>query len=61
MIVKPREGLKIRDHVRKDLIPETGREVPDNDLYWVRLLNDGDVVRISPDENPPVLKSRLKS
>ena len=48
MFVKPRAGFKIRDPIRKDLIPADGREVNDDDLYWIRLLHDGDVVRAEP-------------
>lgn len=44
MFVKPAPGLKVRDPVKKDLLPDDGREVPDVDLYWQRRLNDGDVV-----------------
>lgn len=44
MFVKPRPGYKIRDPFKKDLLPETGREVPDGNLVWNRLLNDGDIV-----------------
>lgn len=44
MFVKPAPGLKIRDPEMKDLIPDEGRNVSDDDLYWHRRLRDGDVV-----------------
>ncbi|MBR7929393.1 DUF2635 domain-containing protein [Burkholderia ambifaria] len=44
MFVKPAPGLKIRDPELKDLLPEEGRNVSDDDLYWHRRLRDGDVV-----------------
>ena len=40
--------LAVRDHVTKTLIPADGLEVPDHDLYWNRLLRDGDGVRATP-------------
>ncbi len=48
MFIKPASGLKVRDPVKKDLLPETGRQVKDGDLYWVRRLADGDVVEATP-------------
>ena len=46
MFVKPAPGLKIRDPELKDLIPDDGREVSADDLYWHRRLRDGDVVLV---------------
>lgn len=43
MLVKPVPGLVIRDPDLLDLLPETGREVPQTD-YWMRRLRDKDVV-----------------
>lgn len=57
MFVKPKEGYSIRDPYKKDLIPAEGREVPDADFYWVRLLKDGDVVRATP-PMPPASSKR---
>ena len=48
MYVVPKEGLKIFDPFKKDHIPAEGREVPDGDMYWHRLNNDGDVTIIEP-------------
>jgi len=47
MLVKPADGLVIRDPDLLDLIPETGREVPETD-YWMRRLRDKDVVLVEP-------------
>lgn len=48
MLVKPAEGLAVRDPLLRDLLPPEGREVDLNDPavkdYWVRRLRDGDVV-----------------
>ncbi|CAG9256244.1 DUF2635 domain-containing protein [Paraburkholderia caribensis] len=44
MFVKPAAGMKIRDPDMKDFLPDEGRDVPDDHLYWVKRLNDKDVV-----------------
>ncbi len=52
MRIKPAEGLKVRIPYNPSagyLEPE-GREVPDGDLYWHRLLLDGDVVKVDGGE-----------
>ena len=53
MFVKPAEGLKIRDPFKKDHLPPEGREVPNGDLYWHRLLMDGDVIAAAPETTAP--------
>lgn len=45
MIVKPAPGLKVRHPVTKQFLPPEGIEVPDEDIFWTRAVNDGDVVR----------------
>ncbi|MBW9102950.1 DUF2635 domain-containing protein [Paraburkholderia phenoliruptrix] len=52
MFVKPAPGLKIRDPQLKDLIPDDGRNVSDDDLYWHRRLRDGDVVLVEKTNAP---------
>ena len=47
MYVKPTPGLSIRDPDLMDLLPESGRLVPDSD-YWVRRLRDKDVEPATP-------------
>ena len=47
MWVKPAPGLRVRDPDTKQLLPETGIEVPDDSIIWNKLLNDGDVVKTS--------------
>ncbi|WP_353191410.1 DUF2635 domain-containing protein [Pandoraea pnomenusa] len=44
MIVKPAPGLKVRHPVTKQLLDDAGIAVPDDDIFWTRALNDGDVV-----------------
>jgi hypothetical protein len=48
MFVKPKDGYKIRDPYKRDLIPVTGREVPEHDIYWQTLLRDKDVELTEP-------------
>jgi len=48
MWVKPAPGLKVHDPDTKQLLPETGIEVPDDSIIWNKILNDGDVVKFSP-------------
>lgn len=50
MIVKPAPGLKVRDHRLMDFIPEEGREVPDDDFYFVRRVSDGDLIVVAKKE-----------
>lgn len=53
MRVFPATGLKVRDPVKKDLLPAEGREVSDTDSFWHRRLADGDVVLAKP-APPPI-------
>lgn len=48
MFVYPKPGIRVRDPARKDLLPEKGREVADQDIYWLRRIADGDVVTKQP-------------
>jgi hypothetical protein len=57
MYVKPAEGLKVRDPVKKDHLPDGGREVSDLDLYWQRRLRDKDVVLADPPSANAVRKT----
>ena len=50
MFVKPAQGRKIRYPDRDKYLPETGANVPDNDLFWVKRVKQGDVVVV---KNPP--------
>ncbi|MCW2521752.1 MAG: hypothetical protein JWO63_87 [Frankiales bacterium] len=61
MIVKPADGLAIIDPVTRRTLPPEGITVPDGDLHWERLKNDGDVT-LSPDPEPssPDRKVTLK-
>ncbi|VVD28472.1 DUF2635 domain-containing protein [Paraburkholderia dioscoreae] len=57
MFVKPAPGLKIRDPELKDLIPDEGRNVSADDLYWHRRLRDGDVVLVESTGVPPAAEA----
>jgi hypothetical protein len=65
MKVKPRDGLKIRDPQRGDLIEPEGRTVP-RTTYWLHRLRDRDVVVVTdePAEETPakvITKASRKS
>lgn len=47
MKVKPAPGLKVRDPETKDYLLDEGREVGDFNLYYIRLLQHGDVVLVT--------------
>ena len=53
MRIKPASGLKIRDHVSRQLLPEEGIDIEATDgipshPYWQRLLRDRDVIVEEP-------------
>ncbi|MBB4863350.1 hypothetical protein HNP46_002197 [Pseudomonas nitritireducens] len=48
MRVYPSPGLLVRDPVKKDFLPEEGRDVPDDDHYWLRRLSCGDATKTPP-------------
>lgn len=45
--IKPANGYKIRDPELMDYLPDNGREVAESP-YWIRLLREGDVVKLDP-------------
>lgn len=47
MRVKPAPGLSVRDPDTKLLLPADGIDVPDDSIVWTKILNDGDVVRVT--------------
>lgn len=49
MFLKPKNGKKIPDPQRGDMLPETGRNI-DINQYWQRRLNDDDVEEVKPDK-----------
>jgi hypothetical protein len=48
MRIYPSPGLLVRDPVKRDALPEKGREVAENDHYWLRRLACGDATRTPP-------------
>ncbi|AKM29264.1 hypothetical protein AB870_02660 [Pandoraea faecigallinarum] len=61
MFIKPAPGIKLRDPETKQFIPESGQEVGDFDLYWVRRVNDGDAIRVSAETPEPSSAKTSKS
>jgi hypothetical protein len=47
MYIKPAPGVVIRDPDLKDIVPATGREVPETG-FWLERLRDQDVVLNKP-------------
>lgn len=58
MFVKPAPGIKLRDPETKQFIPESGQEVGEFDLYWIRRINDGDAIRVTA-ETPETTSGKL--
>ena len=52
MRIYPSAGLLVRDPVKRDFLPDIGREVPDGDLYWLRRLGCNDVTSTPPKTTP---------
>lgn len=48
MRIYPSPGLLVRDPVKRDALPKEGREVADNDHYWLRRLSCNDVTLTAP-------------
>ncbi len=59
MRVKPAPGLSVRDPATKKLLPPEGIDVPDDSILWAKMLNDGDVVRVSTTQPPSPLPPPL--
>ncbi|VVP62141.1 hypothetical protein PS870_06531 [Pseudomonas fluorescens] len=57
MRIYPSPGLRVRDPVKRDFLPITGREVPDDDYYWLRRLNCNDATLTAP-ELPPAVEDK---
>lgn len=48
MRIYPSPGLVVRDPIKRDALPDAGREVPDDDIYWLRRLACGDATTTQP-------------
>lgn len=59
MRIYPTVGLLVRDPVKRDFLPDEGREVPDGDLYWVRRIACIDATLTPP--KPVAVASSSKS
>lgn len=53
MRIKPAPGLSVRNPADKQLLPPEGIDVPDGDIFWTKVLNDGDVVLASGAKGAP--------
>ncbi len=42
MHIKPKEGVLVRDPITLRIVPPEGITVSEHDLYWHRVVNDGD-------------------
>jgi hypothetical protein len=45
---EPRVPFLVRDPIHLTPMPAQGRNVPDGDLYWHKLLLQGDIVEAEP-------------
>lgn len=52
MRIKPAPGLSVRNPADKQLLPPEGIDVPDDDILWNKILNDGDVVLVTAKSAP---------
>jgi hypothetical protein len=52
MKIIPAPGRMTRDPHTMALLPPEGREVKDGDVFWLRRLRDGDVIKEPPPEPP---------
>lgn len=59
-LIRPAEGLLIRDSVTMQFLPKEGKEVVWNS-YWERRLNDGDVLIVEQKENAEAVASDAKA
>ncbi len=64
MRIKPASGLKVRDHLTRQLLPAEGIDVADVEgvpvhPYWHRLLRDQDVVVDEPPQEAAPLSAAL--
>ena len=53
MLVKPAPGLKVRDPATMQLVPDTGLDVSETDVFWARALRDGDVLESAVEADAP--------
>jgi hypothetical protein len=61
MRIYPSPGLLVRDPVKRDALPEKGRDVADNDHYWLRRLSCKDVTLTQPLATEPSPTDEEKS
>lgn len=54
MHVKPRAGMRVYDPEKGNWLLPEGREVADGDLYWNRILADGDVTVAAAEAAAPL-------
>jgi Protein of unknown function (DUF2635). len=50
MFIKPAQGRVVRYPNSEKRLPETGANVPDRDLFWLKRLKDGDVIKVKQEK-----------
>lgn len=60
MIIKPSPGVRVRCPVTGQHLPDAEVEVSDADSYWMRRLQDGDVVLVVEPVSPDVKSKQTK-
>lgn len=49
VFIKPRKGLRVKDPVTMEPLPETGKKVSADLIYWKRRIKAGDVELCKPE------------
>jgi Protein of unknown function (DUF2635) len=60
MKVRPAPGRAVRDPRSMILLPDEGRDVPDDDPFWNRRVRDGDVTVDAPDPPPETQRAETR-
>lgn len=60
MYIKPIAGRHVPDPDRGDLLPDIGREVEPHQ-YWLRRLDDGDVIQAERPQEAVAIDPKVKS
>jgi hypothetical protein len=58
-VIKPSEGLIVRDPITKQPLPDEGKEI-EMTTHWIRRLASGDVVEVSKTAELPLIAEKAK-